>query len=30
MAAKCWSILEDQQVDEATRRKNAILAHLKD
>lgn len=30
MAAKCWSILEDHRVDEATRRKNAILAHLKD
>lgn len=30
MAAKCWSILEDHRVDEATRRKNAILANLKD
>lgn len=29
-AAKCWSILEDSNVPEATRRKNAILAHLKD
>lgn len=30
MAAKCWSILEDHRVDEATRRKNAILANLQD
>lgn len=30
MAAKCWSILEDMRVVGPTRRKNAILANLKD
>jgi TPR repeat protein len=29
-AAKCWSILEDLRVPQATRQKNAILALLKD